>query len=89
MAIQKAIDTPYGVPAGYWNIGAVQEDFKGKGTQVTLYGYLDAEKRNAGATPLASVQVQLTGEQYVADANRAVLYGSILTLPEWLDAVTV
>jgi hypothetical protein len=36
MALIKEIDTDYGIPANYWNIGAVQEDFKGKGTEVTL-----------------------------------------------------
>ena len=39
MALIKSVDTDYGIPALYWNIGAVQEDFKSKGTEVTFYGY--------------------------------------------------
>jgi hypothetical protein len=48
MALIKSIDTDYGIPASYWNIGAVQEDFKGKGTEVTFYGYASKEARDAG-----------------------------------------
>ena len=31
MALFKSIDTDYGIPATYWNIGAVQEDFSVQG----------------------------------------------------------
>lgn len=79
MALNKAIHTDFGIDANYWNIGAVQEDFKGQGAQITLYGYLDAAARLAGKQPLAATQLTLVGADYVADADRATLYGVIKT----------
>lgn len=83
MALIKAIDTDYGLPACYWNIGAVQEDFKGKGTEVTFYGYASKEAREAGKQPLAAGKVQIAGDDYVAGADRAQLYAIIKQRPEF------
>lgn len=86
MALKKAIPTDYGVNAEYWNIGAAQEDFKGAGLHLTLYGYLDAAARQAGKQPLAAYTVQLTGDDYSPDAQRADWYGKLKGKPEWADA---
>ena len=48
MALIKEVETDFGVNSCYWNIGAVQEDFKGRGTEVTFYGYASKEARQAG-----------------------------------------
>ena len=48
MAFIKPISTDFGVDCYYWNIGAVQEDFKGQGTEVTFYGYASQEARQEG-----------------------------------------
>ena len=53
MALLTSIPTDYGVNSEYWNIGAVQEDFKGQGTEVTFYGYASKEAREAGKQPLS------------------------------------
>jgi hypothetical protein len=73
MALLKPIPTDFGaeVLACYWNIGAVQEDFKGQGTEVTFYGYASKEAREAGKQPLSAGKVQIAGEEYVAGADRA------------------
>jgi hypothetical protein len=86
MALIKSIDTDYGISASYWNIGAVQEDFKGKGTEVTFYGYASKETRDAGKQPLSSGKVQIAGNEYVAGADRAALYTIIKQKPEFEDA---
>jgi len=86
MAFIKSIDTDYGIPAEYWNIGAVQEDFKGKGTEVTFYGYASKEARDAGKQPLSAGKVQIAGGDYVAGADRAVLYALIKQKPEFEGA---
>ena len=83
MALLKSIDTDYGIPATYWNIGAVQEDFKGKGTEVTFYGYASKEARDAGKQPLSAGKLQLSGNEYVAGANREQLYAIIKQKPEF------
>ena len=86
MALIKSIDTDYGIPATYWNLGAVQEDFKGKGTEVTFYGYASQEAREAGKQPLSAGKVQIAGDDYVAGADRAALYSIIKQKPEFSGA---
>jgi len=87
MALIKSIDTDYGIPASYWNIGAVQEDFKGKGTEVTFYGYASKEARDANKQPLSAGKMQVAGDEYVAGADRAALYFIIKQRPEFDGAV--
>jgi hypothetical protein len=86
MALIKSVDTDYGIPAVYFNIGAVQEDFKSQGTEVTFYGYASKEARDAGKQPLCAGKVQLSGAEYVAGADRAALYAIIKQKPEFEGA---
>ena len=86
MALIKSIPTDFGISADYWNIGAVQEDFKGKGTEVTFYGYASKEARDEGKQPLSAGKVQIAGEEYVAGADRAALYAIIKLRPEFEGA---
>ncbi|CAB4133500.1 hypothetical protein UFOVP250_212 [uncultured Caudovirales phage] len=86
MALLKSIPTDFGIPAEYWNIGAVQEDFKGKGTEVTFYGYASEEARESGAQPLSAGKVQIAGDEYVAGADRQALYAIIKQKPEFAGA---
>ena len=87
MAIVKSIDTDFGIPALYWNIGAVAEDFKGRGTEVTFYGYATREAREAGRQPLAAGKVQITGADYVPGADRAALYATLKQRQEFAGAL--
>lgn len=87
MALIKAIPTDFGINAEYWNIGAVQEDFKGKGTEVTFYGYANEAARVEGKQPLSAGKVQIAGDEYVAGADRAALYAIIKQRPEFEGAV--
>ena len=86
MALLNTVDTDFGVTASYWNIGAVQEDFKGKGTQVTVYGYATETARTEGKQPLSAAQVTFAGEEYIAGADRATLYGLLKQKPEFSAA---
>lgn len=86
MALIKSVDTDFGIPATYWNIGAVQEDFKGQGTEVTFYGYASKEAREAGKQPLSAGKVQISGDEYVAGADRQALYAIIKLKPEFEGA---
>ena len=86
MALIVSIDTDFGIPASYWNIGAVQEDFKGQGTEVTFYGYASKEARLEGKQPLSAGKVQIAGEEYVAGADRSALYAIIKQRPEFQGA---
>jgi hypothetical protein len=77
MAICKSIPSDYGVAAAYWHIGAVAEDYKGAGVQVTLYGYADEAARRSGKQPLMSATFAVPTANYVADMPRSALYGLI------------
>jgi hypothetical protein len=83
MALLKSVDTDFGIPATYWNIGAVQEDFKGQGAEVTFYGYASKEARDASKQPLSAGKVQIADDKYVAGADRAALYAIIKQKPEF------
>jgi hypothetical protein len=89
MALQKSINTEFGVEATYWNIGAYQEDFKGGGGEITLYGYLNKDSRLKNCQPLSSGKVNLSGEEYIADANREQLYSILKTRPEFQGSTDV
>ena len=86
MALIKSVDTDFGVPSTYWNIGAVQEDFKGQGTEVTFYGYASKEARDSGKQPLSAGKVQIAGSEYVAGADRQALYNILKLRPEFEGA---
>ena len=87
MALIKAIPTEFGIDAQYWSIGAVQEDFKGRGTEVTFYGYANEQARLDGKQPLSAGKVQIAGDEYVAGADRAALYSIIKQKPEFEGAI--
>lgn len=86
MALIKSIDTDFGVAAAYWNIGAAQEDFRGGGVQVTLYGWVDKAARVAGKQPMASAQMTFSGDAYTADMDRAALYVKVKAKDQFADA---
>lgn len=83
MALNKSIDTDFGIPATYWNIGAVAEDFKGQGTEVTFYGYASEAAKQAGKQPLSAGKMQISGDEYVVGADRAMLYAILKVKPEF------
>lgn len=89
MALLKAIQTEFGIDAEYWNIGAVQEDFKGRGTEVTIYGYASQAAREQGKQPLSAGKFTITGPEYIAGADRAALYQIIKMRPEFEGAQDV
>lgn len=86
MALIKSVPTDFGVDATYWNIGAVQEDFKGKGMEVTLYGYGTKEARQNEKQPLAVARIAFTGDKYLADSDRAALYGAVKADPAFAES---
>ena len=86
MALIKAIDTEFGIPACYWNICNTQEDFRVGVIEVTFFGYASKEARLANKQPLSSGKTQITGNDYVAGANRIMLYKYIKTMTEFEGA---
>ena len=86
MALSKSFTTPYGVSAVYWKIANVTEDFMAKSMKIVLAGYVSAEARQADAQPLVAQTIEITGEAYVADANRAAIYAAAKAMEVWTGA---
>lgn len=87
MAFIKHYENENGTVVEYWNIGAVQEDFKGQGTEVTVYGYVSEETRRNGKQPPEARKFNLSGDEYVAGADRALLYAVIKQKPEFEGSI--
>lgn len=87
MALIKTIETNYGVAATYWHIGSVQQDYRGRGVSIVMYGFVTEQARLAGKDPIAVVQnVSFTGSDYSADMTREDLYPKIKLLPSFEGA---
>jgi len=86
MAILKTIKTDYGVAAEYWHIQTVQENFVQKYIDITFLGYATAEARRTGCQNMAAGTARISGEEYVAGADRATLYSIIKQRPEFEGA---
>lgn len=86
MALSKAFVTNFGVTALYWKIANVTEDFIANTMKIVMAGYVSAEARQAGAQPLAAMPVELAGEGYTPERDRAALYAVLKTSPQWADA---
>ena len=71
MALLKSIPTDFGINAEYWNIGAVQEDFKGRGTEVTFYGYANQQARQDGKRDCLLNAVAVHGVELCAQVDAA------------------
>jgi hypothetical protein len=74
MALAKTIATQFGVDSTYWNIGAINEDFKNKKLEVVMYGYVSKEARNNNAEPLGWSNLQFNNDDYIKDATREAVY---------------
>jgi hypothetical protein len=84
MALEKIIDTPYGVDAKYWRIMRREEMFDDR---EVLYvgGYVSKAKRNNGAQPLMILPYTHTS----AESTRAVLYAWLKTSMPVVDETGV
>ena len=89
MAITKTYERDDGVTVQYWNIGAIQEDFKGQGTEVTVYGYISEQHRRDGKQPPEARKYNFAGDTYVAGADRVAFYSLLKQLPEFEGAQDV
>jgi len=86
MALIKEIQTEYKVPAVYWHIETIQENFVQKYIDITFLGYASEQARRENGSAMASGQTRISGEEYVAGADRAALYAIIKQKPEFAGA---
>ncbi len=105
MALKIEIESPFGVPAEYWNTHDIVISLRERKVSVATNGYRDADARHGNATPMGSKGVSLaigpvdTGRpdsSFVpfipVDAVRAIqtaVYEALKTTPEFAGAVDV
>jgi hypothetical protein len=86
MALAKTIATQFGVDSTYWNIGAINEDFKNKKLEVVIYGYVSKEARDNNSEPVGWNNLYFNGDDYIQDATRKSVYEKLKTT-DFADAV--
>lgn len=86
MALNKSIQTPYGIAASYWKIGNITEDYVNLNMQITMLGYVSQEARLAGKAPIISKCEVIDGEEYEADDSREGLYTLLKSREDWTNA---
>ena len=86
MALAKTIATQFGVDSTYWNIGAINEDFKNKKLEVIIYGYVSKEARDNNSEPVGWNNLYFNGDDYIKDATREAVYLA-LKAKDFSDAV--
>lgn len=86
MALGKTFTTPFGVSAIYWKIANVTEDFLAGTMKVVLAGYVSAAARLAGSQPLVAQTIDITGDAYSVEADRAAIYTAIKAMEVWVGA---
>ena len=77
MALLKAVNTDFGIDANYWNIFSIQEDFKNATNEIVIVGYASKEIRDANLDPVSWQNLSFTGNDYIKDATRALVYGAL------------
>jgi hypothetical protein len=85
MALAKTIATQFGVDSTYWNIGAINEDFKNKKLEVVIYGYVSKEARDNNSEPVSWNNLYFDGDDYIKDATRETIYLALKAL-NFIDA---
>jgi hypothetical protein len=79
MAIQAPIQTQFGVPATYWHIRHLVNDFQSNGVIVFLAGYASAEARRDGKEPLTVLQeIRLPGLKASDEPRRGEIYAALI-----------
>ena len=89
MALQKNIDTAFGIPAVYWRVVEAREVFVEGALHIKLFGYLTKEARDAGKACIADIHVTFEGDKYKPSMSREEVYGLLKTLPEFAGALDV
>ena len=75
MALQKTIDSNFGVAANYWKIAYINAHFAFGTMVVGGWGYADAAAKAAGKEPLMSQQFSFEGIGDIESLTRTQVYG--------------
>lgn len=92
MALEKAIETSYGVTASYHKITVTNIDWHNRVANITIAGFIDNAARNTGKIDILKSNYYWAGDDFVfaPDTNvLAVAYAKLKALEQWSDAIDV
>lgn len=87
MALQKTVETPFGVNADYWRIGMIQTHFVAKTIVVSMFGYIDKEARDNGKDCISSLQIGLEFKDTAVEVTRDMIYGMMKQDERFVGAI--
>lgn len=98
MALEKAINTPYGIDATYWRIVEITYNNFQKQARIVAFGYPSKTLRDAGKNHIASVTCVAKDNEFAdffdpsrLDAKNPITaaYELFLNQPQWEGAKSV
>lgn len=73
-----------------WSIGEIHFSLKEFTAIITMYGYLnDERKANASTSPIMTKKITLSGANYWPDMTRADIYNQITSFGEFQGLIPV
>lgn len=92
MALQKSINTSYGIQAAYWKVGQTKVDFHNKTCSVRVIGFVNAQARTDLMQSISSKDYQFNGEAFTFDVEQkliAQIYAKVKAQADFSGATDV
>jgi len=92
MALQKSINTSFGIPATYWKVGQAKVDFHNKTCSVRVLGFVNAQARTDLMQSISSKDYQFNGDAFTFDVEQKLItqiYAKVKAIEEWTQAIDV
>lgn len=86
MALNLPLPSDFGVTADYVIITGVSIGLVNKATDIHLAGFASEESKKAGAKPLTTATVNLSGDKYTTETDVKKLYAILKALPDFKEA---
>lgn len=89
MALEKSIQTNYGVNAAYHKINTITISWHNRACFVDFFSYLDRQAREDNRNPLSSAYYEFTEDDFTFDVESNIsqqIYDKLKLRKEWQDA---
>lgn len=98
MALKIKKENQSGVNVEYWKVSKLSLDYQNSNAEISLHGYIDAEKRAANKSPLQTWTQQVSGDEFrlffkseTLDTKNPIksAYQFLKSIPDWASAEDV
>lgn len=90
MALEKALETSYGVTANYHKITVTNIDWHSRTANLTVVGFISSAARTAGKMDILKSNYYWSGDDFVfSPASNTVVdaYTKLKAMEQWTDAI--